>query len=191
MDTTFQEVAEKEGIHTPNASYGPVTIILGEGHVIPGLEEVLLTMEVGEEREVDIPPEQAFGKRNRSLVTTVPLKEFRRHGLKPQAGMRIEINEKWATIRSVSSGRVALDFNHPLSGKILTYTVSLHKRIEDTGEQIEAVIRLLGMRGRVVADGEVYSIKLDSASRGKERNPEELVKRKIEEYAPQARIAFS
>ncbi|MBU7043504.1 MAG: FKBP-type peptidyl-prolyl cis-trans isomerase, partial [Theionarchaea archaeon] len=79
FDTTYEDIARNEGIHTENATYGPVTIILGAGHVISGLEKILLTMEVGEKKEVDIESKDAFGNRDRSLLVKVPLKEFRQH----------------------------------------------------------------------------------------------------------------
>lgn len=190
FDTTSEEVAVQEGIATQNAVYGPVTVILGEGHVIHGLERALLTMDVGEEKEVDISPEEAFGQRDKSLVVTAPLREFRRHKILPRVGMQIEINDKWATVRSVSSGRVTLDFNHPLSGKVLQYSVKVLDKVEDTKEQIEAIIRLLGMRGKVMLDEGMFSIRLDNLKRGTEQKTQNLVRKEIEKYAPQVKVSF-
>jgi FKBP-type peptidyl-prolyl cis-trans isomerase 2 len=190
FDTTIEEVAKKEGIHTQNAVYGPVTIVLGARHVIPGLEKVLLAMESGEEKEVDIQPEEAFGVRRRSLVNTVPLREFRRHKILPRVGMRIEINNKWATVRNVSSGRVTLDFNHPLSGKVVHYTVQMLEKVEDTKKKIEAIMNLLGIKGEVVSEESTFFINLD-VSRETEKKSRNLIKRRIERYIPEARISFS
>lgn len=190
FDTTHEEVAVKEGIATQKAVYGPVTVILGEGHVISGLEKVLLTMDVGEEKQVDIPPEEAFGKRDKSLVVMVPLREFRKHKLSPRVGMRMEINDRWATVRSVSSGRVTLDFNHPLSGKVLQYSVKVLDKVEDTKKQIEAIITLLGMRGKVVLDEGMFSVSLDNIKRGTEQKTQNLIRKEIEKYAPRVKVSF-
>jgi FKBP-type peptidyl-prolyl cis-trans isomerase 2 len=190
FDTTYEEVARREGIHRENATYGPVTIVLGAAHVIPGLENALLTMEVGEEKEVDIEPEEAFGIRKKALVTKVPLREFRRHGLFPRPGMRIEINNKWATVRSVSSGRVILDFNHPLAGRPLCYTVHLLEKVEPLKEKIEAVLKLMKIKGDVVPDDDGVSIKIEGLKRGAEEKVKTLVKREIKKYIPQAQISF-
>lgn len=190
FDTTSEDVAREEGIHTSNARYGPVTIVLGARHVIRGLEKVLLDMEVGEEREVDIEPEDAFGKRNRSLIKKVSLREFRRHGLLPRPGMRIEINDRWATVKNVSSGRVILDFNHPLSGKVVHYSVALLGTVEDTKEKIEALLTLLKIKAKVTPDEEGFSIKMEGIQKGKETRTQKLVKRQVNKYIPQVHISF-
>ncbi|MBU7044896.1 MAG: peptidylprolyl isomerase [Theionarchaea archaeon] len=191
FDTTYEEVAKKEGIHRENAAYGPVTIVLGAAHVIPGLEKTLLDMEVGEEKEVDIDPEEAFGKRNPSLIFTVPLREFKKHRILPRPGMRIEINNKWATVRNVSSGRVILDFNHPLSGRTLTYSVHLLEKVEDTKGKIEAVFKLLKLKGKVVPGEDDFSITVEGIQRGKEEKVLTLVKKEIEKYIPEIKISFT
>ena len=41
FDTTFEEEAKTANIHSPNAIYGPVTICVGQKHVILGLDEEL------------------------------------------------------------------------------------------------------------------------------------------------------
>lgn len=191
FDTTIEEVARKTGVHTKDAVYGPVTIVIGAGHIIRGLENALLAMDVGEKKEIDIPPEEAFGQRDQSLITKVHLREFRKHGLAPRRGMRIEINNRWATVRRVSSGRVILDFNHPLAGRELHYTVEILDIITDTKHQIEAIITLQGLRGQVTQDNSTYTITLEGVKKGTEPGVQNRLKREIEKYIPQATIAFS
>lgn len=192
FDTTYEGIARNEGIHTENATYGPVTIILGAGHVIPGLEKILLTMEVEEKKEVDIESKDAFGNRDRSLLVKVPLKEFRQHGLFPRPGMRIEINNKWATVRSVSSGRVTLDFNHPLSGKTLHYNVEVVDRIEDTQKQIDALLRLHNITGDVIADADTggFIVTMKNLKKGTARRTENILKKEIRTYLPDTPVTI-
>jgi FKBP-type peptidyl-prolyl cis-trans isomerase SlyD len=191
FDTTCEDTAREEGIHTEHATYGPVTIILGAGHVISGLEKTLLTMEVGEEKEVDIEAENAFGDRDPSLLVTVPLKEFRQHGLFPKPGMRIEINNKWATVRSVSSGRVSLDFNHPLSGKTLHYSIQLIGSVEDTQEKIEALLRLHHVPGEIITDDGGFKIKIGQLQKGTGKRTENILKKEIKNFLPNTPITIS
>lgn len=191
FDTTLEEVARQEGIHTQNAAFGPVTIVVGAGHVIRGLEKALLTMEVGEEKEVDIEPEKAFGKRNKSLITTVLLREFKKKGVFPRVGMQMEINDKWATVRSISSGRVILDFNHPLSGKALHYSVQILNKVEDPEKKIRALLTLNGIRGKVTPQKDQFIVELQDIERGKEKRMQNLVKREARKYIPEAKISFS
>ena len=47
----------------------------------------------------------------------VPMSEFKKQGIKPQVGMAITSEGNTGIIRSVSGGRVRLDFNHELAGK--------------------------------------------------------------------------
>lgn len=191
FDTTIEDVARQEGIHTENAAFGPVTIVMGAGHVIRGLEKALLTMEVGEEKEVDINPEEAFGKRNRSQITTVLLREFKKRGVFPRVGMRMEINNKWATVRSISSGRVILDFNHPLSGKVLHYSVQILNKVEEPRDKIKALLTIMGIRGKVTPQEDQFAIELQDVKRGKEKRVQNLVKREVRKYVPEAKISFS
>ncbi len=117
-----------------------ITIIVGAGHVIKGLDKVLKEMEVGEEREVLIDPEEAFGKRDPKKVKFYSAGVFLRQGIRPQPNMLVEINGKKATIVSVNGGRVLVDFNHPLAGKKVRYWI---KVIEEVKEPQEKVLGLL------------------------------------------------
>jgi FKBP-type peptidyl-prolyl cis-trans isomerase SlyD len=191
FDTTCEDTAREEGIHTERAVYGPITIILGAGHVISGLEKILLTMDVGEKREVDIEAEDAFGTRDRSLLVTVPLKEFRQHGVLPKPSMRIEINNKWATVRSVSSGRVTLDFNHPLSGKTLHYFIQVIGIVENTRERIEALLRLHNVQGEIVTDDGGFEIKIGQLKKGTGKRTENILKKEIKTFLPDTHITIN
>jgi FKBP-type peptidyl-prolyl cis-trans isomerase SlyD len=191
FDTTCEDIARKEGIHTEHATYGPVTIIMGAGHVISGLEKALLTMDIGEEKEVHIEAEDAFGNRDRSLIVKIPLKEFRQHGLFPRPGMRIEINNKWATVRSVSSGRVTLDFNHPLSGKTLHYLVHVLGTVDNPKEQIEALLRLHNITGEVATHENGFNVKITNLKKGTGKRTENILKKEINTYLPDIPVTIA
>ncbi len=117
-----------------------IPIIIGEKFVIQGVEEVLENMKEGEEKEFDVPPEKAFGNRNPELIKLIPLSEFKRHNTKPYPGMVIRADNLYGKVLSVSSGRVKVDFNHPLAGKVLHYKVKIEKVIIDDKEKVEALI---------------------------------------------------
>ena len=108
----------------------PLAVVLGAGDVLKGLEEVLSDMEEGEEREVELPPEKAFGERNPDLVVIIPEREFRKRGITPYPGLPIEADGRTGRVLSVSAGRVQVDFNHPLAGKTLIYKVKVVKVVE-------------------------------------------------------------
>ncbi|MCC7561178.1 MAG: peptidylprolyl isomerase, partial [Methanobacterium sp.] len=122
--------------------YGPISIIVGGGHVLKGMEEALVDMEEGGEKTIELPPEEAFGERDPNLIQLVPMSEFKKQGIKPQVGMAITSEGNTGIIRSVSGGRVRLDFNHELAGKNLEYQVKVVEIIEDDTEKVKSMIDL-------------------------------------------------
>jgi len=142
FDTTDKELAEEKGIFSDKKTYGPIPIIVGAGHVLKGMETELEGLEVGEEKTVELAPADAFGERDPSLMQLVPMSEFKKQGIKPQVGMAITSEGNTGIIRSVSGGRVRLDFNHELAGKNLEYQVKVAEIIEDDAEKVKSLIDL-------------------------------------------------
>ncbi len=142
FDTTNEEVAEEKGIHSDKKTYGPISVIVGGGHVLKGMEDALVDMEEGDEKTIELPPEEAFGERDPNLIQLVPMSEFKKQGIQPQVGMAITSEGNTGIIRSVSGGRVRLDFNHELAGKNLEYQVKVGAIIEDDMEKIKSMIDL-------------------------------------------------
>lgn len=147
FDTTEEEVAKQAGIYKENGVYGPVPIAVGAGHVIKGLDEALEGLEVGKKYEIEVPPEKGFGKRDRKLIKTFTLGQFRRQGIIPFPGMPVEIETESGRklkgrVLTVSGGRVRVDFNHPYAGKHLVYEVEVVEKIDDPIEKVKAMIEL-------------------------------------------------
>jgi len=140
FDTTDEEVAKKENIFDEKRVYGAVPIVVGEGHVIRGLDEALKDMKVDEEREIEIPPEKAYGKRNPNLIRLVPMRVFKQHRINPIPGMSIELDGKVARIQTVSGGRVRVDFNPELAGKTLVYNVKIEEESKTDEDRIKYLI---------------------------------------------------
>ncbi|NOZ58652.1 MAG: peptidylprolyl isomerase [Euryarchaeota archaeon] len=157
FDTTIEEVAKQHGIYDPRMRFKAQAIVIGAGHVIPGLDEALVGMEVGEKRVVEIPPEKGFGLRDPSKVKVVPMREFRKQGLRPYPGMRIEVEGKVGRVQSVSGGRVLVDFNSELAGKTLVYEVNVEEKIN----KLEEKIRLLLERHFPYADPNEHEIRCE------------------------------
>jgi FKBP-type peptidyl-prolyl cis-trans isomerase SlyD len=142
FDTTDENVAEEAGIKLDNKSYGAIPIVVGGGHVLKGLDEALIGMEEGEEKIVEITPEEGFGLRDPKLLQLIPMGEFKKQGMKPEVGMAITSDGTTGIIRSVSGGRVRVDFNHELAGKNLEYNIKVIKEIEDDVEKVKSMIEL-------------------------------------------------
>ena len=134
FDTTSEEVAYENDLHRDDANYEPVPVLIGKGYVIDGLEEALLDMEVGGKKEVEVPSEKAYGPRDSDNVKTYPEREFKKQGVEVHPGEEIMIGQRRGKVISRQSGRVRIDFNHPLSGKDLEYEVEVVEKVEDDEE---------------------------------------------------------
>jgi FKBP-type peptidyl-prolyl cis-trans isomerase 2 len=101
----------------------PFTFELGAGAVIPGFEEAVRPLEVGQKTTVTLSPEQAYGQPDPALVLEVPA-DRAPEGLNP--GDRVMLgNGVPATVVEVSEEVVKIDANHPLAGRSLTFEVEL------------------------------------------------------------------
>jgi len=142
FDTTDEKVAEEAGLHVENKLYGPIPIIVGGGHVLKAMDDALVDMEEGEEKKLEITPEEGFGVRDPNQMQLIPMSEFRKQGIKPQIGMNITLEGNTGKIRSVSGGRIRVDFNHELAGKNLNYQIKVGEIITDDEEKVKSLIQL-------------------------------------------------
>ncbi len=140
IDTTSKEVAEKAGIYDPKERYGPRLVIVGEGRLIKGLEEAIEKLDEGQETKVVIPPEKGYGKRDPNNIKVMNKSQFLRSGVYPEPGKVVEINGKLAIIRSVTGGRVIVDFNHPLAGKTLEAEVKVVRVLRSVPEKVKHLL---------------------------------------------------
>ena len=107
----------------------PLVITVGAGQVIPGFDTALIGMQVGETKEVVIPPDQAYGLRQEELVQTINRNQFKLGEVEPEVGMAIEMHTPEGSIPLVISDltdtTVTLDANHPLAGEQLHFALTL------------------------------------------------------------------
>jgi len=137
IETTSEEVAKSSGIYREGDVYGPKLMIIGEGRYVRGFEEAVTSSEVGEEKTVEVEPSKAYGDRDPNKVKILSLRELAKLNIVPEPGKAIEIGGAVGIVKSISGGRVVVDFNHPLSGKTLVFTYKVVKRLEDPVEKIK------------------------------------------------------
>lgn len=140
FDTTKEEVAKTEKLYKEGELYEPRLVVVGEGWVLKALDEALLNIKVDKTDSVEIPPEKAFGPRDSEKVRLVPLRRLTSRGITPKIGTRVEFDNKLATVRTMGSGRVQLDFNPPLAGKTLVYEVTVQEKLDTKTEKIATLI---------------------------------------------------
>ncbi|MFO7872683.1 MAG: FKBP-type peptidyl-prolyl cis-trans isomerase [Candidatus Undinarchaeales archaeon] len=142
FDLTDEKTAKKEDVYDENTEYGPVTIVVGAGHLLSGLEEKIVGSEIGKEEKITISPEKGFGKRDSDKIELVPRSIFKRKNIKPAPGMPVKVKNKQGIVQSVSGGRIRVDFNHPLAGKELEYEIKPLKKITDIKKQVKSLLDL-------------------------------------------------
>jgi FKBP-type peptidyl-prolyl cis-trans isomerase 2 len=129
FDTTDESVAESEGLleQQPDREFEPLTVQVGEGNLIEGLEEGLLGLEAGVSETVTVPPEQAYGEATGDETTEFDADEFAEMvGQEPTEGMQVRAQEgAVGTVVGVEDGTVHVDFEHPLAGETLTFDVDV------------------------------------------------------------------
>ncbi len=140
IETTSEEVAKSGGFYREGDVYGPRLLIVGEGRFVRGFEEAVASSEVGEERTVEVEPSKAYGERDPGKVRVLGVRELAKLNIVPEPGKAIEIGGSIGVVKSVSGGRVVVDFNHPLSGKTLVFTYKVVKKLEDPVEKIKYLI---------------------------------------------------
>lgn len=107
----------------------PLEFTLGEEMVIPGFENAVLGMNVGESRTVTIAPEDGYGMPDDELVMVVERSEMPPE-INPEVGMILkatteEGDETHIVITDIDGTSVTLDGNHPLAGQDLTFEIEL------------------------------------------------------------------
>jgi len=142
FDSTNEDTAKKEGIHSQNMAYGPVTLCVGENQILKGLDQHLIDKEIGKEHTIELPPEHAFGKKSAKMMKLIPASMFKKHQVRPEVGLQVNIDGAMGTVRSATGGRVIVDFNHPFAGKEVVYKVKINKKIEDSQEKVKAFLNL-------------------------------------------------
>src|SRR3989338_2010439 len=140
FDTTNVDVAKKNGVFSEKSSYGSLVICVGERQILPGIDAQLVGKDVGNSYVMNLTAEQAFGKRDIKKMKIVPINNFREHNLLPQPGLQVDVDGEIGFVTSVSGGRVIVNFNHPLAGKDVVYSVSVKRKIMDVKEKIEYYI---------------------------------------------------
>ncbi|MBW3013824.1 peptidylprolyl isomerase [Candidatus Woesearchaeota archaeon] len=142
FDTTDEAKAKELGIHNPTMPYGSIKICIGRGHLLKGLDEEVEGKEAGKEYDFHLKPEQAFGKKDAKLIRLIQKTKFTSQNINPQPGLVLNIDGAMATIKTISGGRVLVDFNHPLAGKEVDYHIKIVRKITELKEKIEAMIAM-------------------------------------------------
>jgi peptidylprolyl isomerase len=107
----------------------PLEFTVGDGEVIPGFDEAVRGMSVGDTKTVEIESEDAYGPRRDGLVTQVS-REAAHFPVEPQVGMHFGLplqdgGQIEVVVTEVTDDHVVIDGNHPLAGQKLIFDLEL------------------------------------------------------------------
>lgn len=121
----------------------PVEIIVGAGLVPRGIEELIYSMDIGEQKQEIIPCEKAYGQHDPEGVQ-VYTRSFIRNGEELRKGdifawvHPVSLKEVPVQCIEATEYTVTIDFNHLLAGKNLEYWLKLVDVINDDGVSVTA-----------------------------------------------------
>ncbi len=127
IEYEVREVGNQE-ILDSNIGKELLTFIIGRGQIISGLEDKLLGMKMDEQSDVLVKANDAYGEYNNEAVMRVPIEQF--SGIELQIGMPLYGQSEdgqtvMVTVKEFNDNEVAIDYNHPLAGKDLMFSVKV------------------------------------------------------------------
>lgn len=123
---TFEDGTEFDSSHSRGET---ISFKVGTGQMIAGFDAAVLGMSIGETKEVSLEPDQAYGDANPEHVKTYPREVFPAE-VQLTEGVTVsgqnELGQPLiAKIMKVEDDTVLLDFNHPMAGKVLNFSIEM------------------------------------------------------------------
>ena len=120
---------------------GPLQFLVGYGNVISGLEQEMMGMKIGDSKDVVVQPEDGYGEFDDDAFMNVSKKDFPTDmPLEEDAELTVRDEEghaRYARVDSIEGDTVRLDFNHPLAGAELHFSVKVVALREPSDEELE------------------------------------------------------
>lgn len=106
----------------------PAMLTMGDGNLLPGFEAVLVGMRAGDDAQIVLEAEQAFGPHRAENVQLLRRDRFGAD-IVPETGLMVSFTapggELPGVVREVMEDHVEVDFNHPLAGRRIVFDVSI------------------------------------------------------------------
>lgn len=132
------EVRDGEKLVDGNVGGAPLVFMFGKGQIIPGLENGIKDMAIGEKGDVLVKAQDAYGEYNAEAKQEVPKDQFA--GIDLEVGMTLygqgeDGGTVQVVVNEIGQDSVIIDFNHPLAGKDLMFTVTINNVREASAEE--------------------------------------------------------
>ncbi len=107
----------------------PLSFTIGDGKMIPGIEQAVIGMNPGDSKTTTIPMNEAYGPHQQEKVMAVDKNQIPKT-INPEIGQQLQMERtdgEAITVRvaEISETHVTLDSNHPLAGHDLTFDMQL------------------------------------------------------------------
>jgi len=120
---------------------GPLQFLVGYGNIIPGLEEEMRGMKIGDSKDVVVEPKNGYGEFDSEAFMKVPRADFPKDmPMEVDTELTVrdeEGNARYARVDSIEDDNVTLNFNHPLAGDELRFHVKVVALRDPTEEELE------------------------------------------------------
>ncbi len=119
---------EDKSMIDSNVDAKPLSFVLGSHEIIPGLENAVKGMKVGESKKVTVKPEDAYGLVNKDAISEVKKEQVPQDALKVGAVLQGQSPDGQVILTRVieiKEETVMLDYNHPLAGQTLYFDVKI------------------------------------------------------------------
>jgi len=140
IESTLEEEAKKLKIYEESRKYEPRLVAVGEGWLISGLDAEVAKLSVGEKKEIELPPEKAFGLRDPTQLRMIPLRKFGEREHELSVGDSVDIDNRVGVVRFIGSGRAQVDFNHRLAGKSIVYDFQVLRTVDTDEDKVRALV---------------------------------------------------
>jgi len=132
------EVKDGDTVVDSNVGGEALVFMFGKGQIIPGLEKGIVDMAIGEKGDILVQPEDAYGEYNAEATQEVPADQFA--GIELSVGMTLygqgeDGGTVQVTVKEIKDETVIIDFNHPLAGKALMFSVAINNVRDASAEE--------------------------------------------------------
>jgi peptidylprolyl isomerase len=112
-----------------SAGRDPLEFTVGAGQIIPGFDNALPGMTVGEQKTVNVPAAEGYGDHDPNARQSVPRDQIPAD-IPLEVGGQLQMQTPEGrvvpiTVVEVADDAVVLDANHPLAGKDLIFAIEL------------------------------------------------------------------
>ena len=139
IEYTLKDAKTGEQLDT-NVGQAPLEFVSGKGQIIKGLEDKLVNMSANEEADVLVEAKDGYGEYNEEAVQTLPKEQFA--GIELSEGMSLygqgEHGETiQVVVKSFDDTNVTIDYNHPMAGRTLMFSVAILSLRDATEEEVQ------------------------------------------------------